>query len=585
MASTTLQQTNWTGGEFSPRLLGQTDLERYFSAAQRIKNFGVHPQGGAFFRPGTHYVADAKNNDKKCVLWPFIFSVTQAYIIEVGDQYMRFYRDQIQIDSGGPVEIATPYLEAELEQIKFTQSADTMYITHPNHQPRKLTRSSHTSWTLTPITFTPATFNSTDNYPRAVTLYEQRSVWAGTNDDPQKIWFSKVGLFENLTTGTGDDDALEFTIDADEVNTILWMSPGDTLIFGTEGGIWEGHGASPNVPITPTSKQFNRQLRRKVGNIQAVRLASGLIYAQRSLKRSRQLFFNADRNAFDDPSASDVSEHLSRQELREMQFAQEPDGIVFSSTQSGNLLGMTFDLHQNVLAWFEWQFGGTDAKCESVAVIPATNAADGDEVWVAISRTVGGVTVRTVEYFHTQFDEQTDSLEDAFYVDSGLSYDGVPITTVSGLTHLEGETVAILADGSPKPRQAVQAGQITLTEAASKIHVGLPYQGELRTVPFEAESIGGTAGRKARAHEAVFRFKNAGGGEIQANANDPTAKLRNIIFRKGSDPLSTAVPLFTGEKVEELGNDYENGFEFTIFQNEPLPMEVLSVVIKGSVYG
>jgi len=124
-------------------------IQKYYNAAATIENFIIRPYGGVHRRPGTYYVGEVKTSSKKTRLIPFEYSTTQAYIIELGDQYMRFYMDNGQItESGSAVEIATPYLEAELFDVQYAQSADTLYLAHPNHAPRKLVRNSHTDWDL-----------------------------------------------------------------------------------------------------------------------------------------------------------------------------------------------------------------------------------------------------------------------------------------------------------------------------------------------------------------------------------------------------------------------------------------------------
>jgi hypothetical protein len=154
MAKVNYIHNSFNAGIFSPRLYGRTDLEKYFSGVEECENFILKPYGGVERRPGTYFVAEVKTSSKSTRLIPFQYSTTQAYVIEMGDQYMRFYKDNGQItDSGSAVEIATPYLEAELFDVQFAQSADTLYLAHPNHAPRKLTRSSHTSWTLTTVDF------------------------------------------------------------------------------------------------------------------------------------------------------------------------------------------------------------------------------------------------------------------------------------------------------------------------------------------------------------------------------------------------------------------------------------------------
>ena len=163
MARVAAQLTNFTGGELSPRLDGRNDLTKYSSGCKTLENFIVYPHGAAARRPGTTFIAEVKNHNQKGRLIPFEFSTTQTYILEFGNQFIRIYKDQGQVQSGGSaVEVATPYLEAELFQIKFAQSADVMYITHPNHATRKLTRTSHTSWTLTEVDFTNGPFQDSN---------------------------------------------------------------------------------------------------------------------------------------------------------------------------------------------------------------------------------------------------------------------------------------------------------------------------------------------------------------------------------------------------------------------------------------
>jgi len=160
MARVAVQLTNFTGGELSPRLDGRNDLAKYSSGCATLENLVVYPHGSAARRPGTTFVCAVKNSTKKTRLIPFEFSTTQTYMLEFGDQYIRFYKDngQILASANNPYEISTPYLEAELFDLKFAQSADVMYICHPNHEAEKLSRTGHTSWSLTDVEFTKGPF-------------------------------------------------------------------------------------------------------------------------------------------------------------------------------------------------------------------------------------------------------------------------------------------------------------------------------------------------------------------------------------------------------------------------------------------
>ena len=155
MAKASPTFSNFTAGELSPRLDGRTDLAKYFNGVKTMQNLLVHPHGGASRRPGTRFVREVKSSANNARLIPFEFNVTQAYVLEFGDEYFRIHKDggTVVDGSSNPIEVTTPYGSDELAELKFTQSADVMYITHPSYSVRKITRTSHTAWTITEVVF------------------------------------------------------------------------------------------------------------------------------------------------------------------------------------------------------------------------------------------------------------------------------------------------------------------------------------------------------------------------------------------------------------------------------------------------
>ena len=201
MARVAVQLTNFTGGELSPRLDGRNDLAKYSSGCKTLENMVIFPHGSAARRSGTQYVAEVKDSTKQTRLIPFEFSTTQTYMLEFGDQYIRFYKDNGQILSGSPAvayEISSPYLEAELFDIKFAQSADVMYICHPNHAVRKLARTAHTSWTLTEVDFTDGPYLD-DNISSTTFVMSAHTVGTGRT------------LTASSTTGINGDTGFQTT--------------------------------------------------------------------------------------------------------------------------------------------------------------------------------------------------------------------------------------------------------------------------------------------------------------------------------------------------------------------------------------
>jgi hypothetical protein len=139
-------------GIISPELASSIDLDKARTGLIQCENFIVDALGGVKNRPGTQYIDDAQNTAKLSRLIPFQFNTEQAYILEFGDSKMRIIKDGGLVESGGsPVEVVTPYPIADVAALEFTQSADVLYVFHPDYRTRKITRTSHVDWTIAQI--------------------------------------------------------------------------------------------------------------------------------------------------------------------------------------------------------------------------------------------------------------------------------------------------------------------------------------------------------------------------------------------------------------------------------------------------
>ena len=559
-------QTNFTAGQLSPRLHGRVDVNKYNNGLKTQKNAYSLPHGGVVRRGGFKYVAGVKTNAKKVRLVRFEFSITQAYIIEFGDQYIRFYKDNGQIQSGGSaVEVATPFLEAELFDLYFAQSADTLYIAHPSHAPRKLTRTSDISWTLATLTFTsaPADFaGGAGDYPRCVTFFEERLYWAGTNNKPQTIWASKSGDFLNMNQGTGlDDESLAFTLATDDVNVIRWMKASDVLLVGTVGGEFKLHGSGN--PVTPSNVRVVQETKYGSSTVTPVTSGRAVLFNQRATKKIRQMIFDLNVEGFVAPDLTILAEDITGGGLTHMAYQQEPDSIVWAVREDGVLLGLTYQRDQQVVAWHQHPVGGTDTEVESVAVIPSADGKS-DELWISVKRTINSATVRYIEY-----------LDSTINVDSGLTYSGGATSTLSGLTHLEGETVQVVGDGAVMPDAVVSSGSISLSESVTSASVGLQYITELVTLPPELpQADGASFGKKKSWNRIILNLYQTLG--IAVNG-------KQLVFRTGGDAMDSAPPTFTGQKdITNLGWK-ESDTSITVRQEQPISMTLISITGELSV--
>ena len=663
MPRTTLALTSFVSGEFSPKMDGRTDFDKYNSGAKTLENFLVHPQGAATRRVGTQFISEVKSSAAKTRLIPFEFSTTQTYILEFGNTYIRFFKDKGQIlDSGSAYEISTPYLTAELFEIKFAQSADVMYITHPNHEVMKLSRTGHTAWTLaeveftdgpylatntTTTTLTPASasvgtgvnitasavtginggtgfqttdvgriisFNSgkakitartnttvvvatittaftntnataafnlgaysdTTGHPSCVSFFEQRLVFAGTKDEPQTIFFSAAGDYENMTTGTNAADAMVYTIAANQVNAIRYMKAVRTLVVGTTGGEYTVSADGTDASITPTNITIKRQSSYGSANVDAIPAGNAILFLQKARRKIRELQYNFDSDGYQAPDLTILNDSATNSGINEMVYQQEPGSIIWCVRDDGVLAALTYQRSENVIAWSRHIFGGVfgtgNAVCESAATISGDLTED--EVWVIIKRTVNGATKRYVECF-SDFDFDETDPTDFKFLDSHLSYSGSSTSTLSGLSHLEGQEVSILADGSVHANKTVSSGAITLDRAVTKACVGLSYDSILQTMRIEGGAAEGTSqGKTKRISKVVLRLFETVGVKVGPSLSN----LELVPFRTTSSNLSAPVDtLLAGDKEIEFRDDYNSDGFIIIKQDQPLPCSVLAI--------
>ena len=748
MAKASPAFTNFTAGELSPRLDGRTDVGKYFNGCKKLQNFVVHPHGGASRRPGTIFVREVKNSAHNVRLIPFEFNVTQTYILEFGDTYFRVHKDGgTVVSSGVPVEITTPYAHTDLDKLKFTQSADVMYLVHPDFAPRKITRTSHTAWTITEVdllrgpmgedntssttlvadartgnvtitasantfvsndvgrlvklhdgfakisSYTSATsvdadvqenadgrtelmpsytattisahegdpsatglehndrfqdssgqfitqgfkvgmkvtvsgfttsnnnessaivvkvtddtlllapssdltdeaagdsvtisgdltastdwalgaFSATTGYPSAVAFYEQRLVFASTTDQPQTLFFSVGGSFEDFAAGTDADDALTYTLGSNQVNIIRYLQAGRVLLVGTSGGEFVVT-SSEDAPLSPTNAVVKRQATYGSADLQPVQVANVTLFVQRAKRKLRELVFDLNTDSYQAPDMTILAEHITEGGIKEMSLQQEPDNVVWCVLENGKFVGMTYRREENVIAWHEHILGGefgsdTFGHVESVATIPGD--LNEDDTYLVVKRTINGGTKRYIEYF-SSFDFG-DDVEDAFFVDSGLTYSGAAATSISGLDHLEGETVSILANGAVHPDKTVSSGSVTLDYSATKVHIGLNYSSTLQTMRIEAGGTEGTAqGKTKRIHEVVLRLFRTVGVKVGSSETE----LDRIPFRSSAAAMTKAIPLFTGDKEIEFRGGFDTDGFVVVQQDQPLPLTIIGI--------
>ena len=408
------------------------------------------------------------------------------------------------------------------------------------------------------------------DYPACVTYHEQRRWFAGTDGKPQVVWATRTGTESNLTSSlpARDADALEFKIASTQYNRIRHLTALSDLIAFTAGGEFRIYADSAPA-ITPTSLSIKPQSYSGASSVQPVVTSASILYVQAQGSRIRELSYSWEANSYRTVDVSLLTPHrFNGHTVRQLAYARAPDQTLWAVRDDGVLMGLSYVPDQQV---FGWHFHDTDGEFESVTVVSEGNE---DVLYAVVKRTVNARTVRYIERLNTRiFVDQ----EDAYFVDAGLTYDGAPATTFSGLYHLEGETVHILADGAVAPPNGVPIGAVTIDPAASVVHIGLPITSDLRTLPLVLEGAQ-AAGQGTTKNVSKVHLRVTQSSVVQAGPS--FTRLRTYPARAVTDPYGSPPALMSGEITLSIDPSWTQDGAVCVRQDDPLPLTVLSMTLE-----
>lgn len=618
-------KTNFTSGEVTPQLLGRGDLRAYENGALKLRNVYIYPTGGITRRSGLRYIDTAAGNGR---LMSFEFNTQQTYLLVLTDEQIDVYLQGVHFQT-----LSAPWTAAHLSQVAWTQSADTLLMCHPDVPPKRLVRVGGSfllqDWdfftdnnvihqpfykyaasnvTLTPsgttgtitltasaavfdaahdetrlqvqgkqvritavssptvvtasvietlpntnasIDWAESAFSAVRGYPVTVAFHQDRLVIGGSRDLPNRLWLSQSGDLFNFNLGEGlDDQAIEFAILSDQVNAIRGIFSGRHLQVFTSGAEWMVTGD----PLTPQTVQLTRQTR--VGSvieryIPPVTVDGATMYVGRSGQELREFLYTDLEQAYQSTDLALLSRHVISKPVDQDFYAQKR--LLFMVRDDGKFMTLTVYRAEQVWAW---TLHDTQGSAKSVAVV-------GDDVYLLVER--------NGDYMIEQFD-------DALYLDSALSGEvETPATGWSGLDHLDGMSVSVIADGVALGAMTVSGGAITLDEPASAVTVGLAYTHIIEPLPPTVVGQGGT-GRKTRLIEAILRLENT-----QALKLDMGRGLKDVALSKtGDDLLDAPPPAISGDvRIRALGWQ-QDGTQplWRIEQDTPYPFVLLSVTTE-----
>lgn len=502
------------------------------------------------------------------------------------------------------------------------------------------------------ISITPQTnrvlFNATGKYPEAVTYYQQRLVLGQSNNEPQTIWMSQTGVYKNFNTSTPlrADDSVTFTIASREVNEIRHMIALQSLIVLTSGGEWivKSHAGGA---VTPTSINLEPQGYRGASTVPPIAIGNTVIYLQSKGAIVRDLAYALDSDSYTGNDLTVLSSHLfTGKTVVDWAFSQAPWSIIWVVLSDGSLAALTYLREHEVWGWSRHDTDGTYESASSVS------EGTEDAVYFVVKRTINGTTKRYIERLGSRV---FTTVEDSFFVDSGLTYDGthtgsttmtlsggttwahgesitltasattfvsgdvgnaivltvgnetlrcnitaytsgtvvtiqgardIPtvfrstalgiwskaVDSLSGLGHLEGKTVSILADANVEAQQIVTSGAITITHPASKIHVGLPIQADFETLDIE-NSKGTIQGKRKTISAVTFRVENTRGGKVGPSF-DRLTEFKQRAYEAYGEPTE----LKTGDIQVTIPSQWSTNGSLAFRQDDPLPVTILATI-------
>jgi hypothetical protein len=627
------QKTGFAAGELSPRLLGRGDLKAYANGAQALRNVFIHPTGGVGRRPGLRYIDAALGHGR---LVAFEFNTEQVYLLVLTENHITVYRDGVAV-----ADFATPWTLAHVRQLNWSQSADTLLVVHPDVAPKRITRSSETSWTIEDWQFvaegvrirqpyhkfsadavtlaasattgavnltasadlfvaghvgvrfriadkeleitavssatvasanaletlagTAATadwqeqaFSAVRGWPVAVCFHQDRLVCGGSRDLPNRLWMSRSAALFDFDLGTGlDDEAIEFSILSDQVNAVRNVFSGRHLQVFTSGAEWMVSGE----PLTPANIQLNRQTRigSPVDRTVPPRDVDGAtLFVARDGESLREFLFTDVEQAYQATDLALLAQHFIDQPVdQDFDRARRMLHVVMAD---GTIATLTIYRAEQVTAWTR----------QSTAGAFRSLALAGDETFVLVER--DGVFL-------------LEAFDDALGVDAGLAGSSETLkTTWSGLDHLEGRTLAVVAAGAERASETVAGGAIEISPGALEITAGLPYAHVIEPLPPAAQDTGGgAAGIRMRLVSATFRLH-----DTAALALDVGRGLVPAPFRRfGDTVLDQGLPLFSGDITVRALGWRGDGTQplWRIEQSTPLPFTLLSVSTVVSANG
>jgi hypothetical protein len=545
--TTERRHTDITARYWRVARIGSTDLT---TSKASIAEFNLYENSGTL-------------SDSRIV--PFSFNTEQNYLLVATDRNLSVYKNDVLL-----ADIRVQYTSSQLGQINWTQSADTLLITHKNVAPQRIVRDSATEglWTVddVPLTNIPQydygagaedVWSTTRGWPLTVTFFNGRMVFGGSLGRPQGIWLSIVTDFYDFGVGTGlDDEAIVGALDTDQVNEIRNIVPGRNLEIYTSGGEF----IVPTSPATPSNFSVIRQTKFGSAAVRTTAIDGATLYVQRNGQGFREFIFSFGEDAHISNSVSQLSTHLINTpvDIDSVSGTSNTEtNYVYIVNTAGDVVVLNTLREQNIAAW-------SGPWTTLVGSYKRVGVLDFDTYFI-VERAINSVTYNYLE-----------KLDETVYTDAALVIASHSSATVTGLDHLEGEVVGVKLGGAVQADATVSSGSITLsrTPVAEAVEVGLKFNPNIKTMPVSDNFADGpTLNREKRIVRCTInRYQSL--GIIVNGERIPDRQLDVDTF--------DAVPLPSDDVTEIYLNGWSKKAQVTITQEDPVPMTILALDLEVS---
>jgi len=561
-------------GETSPLIAARIDSPVNEMGAKRMENMIPMLSGGLRKRPGTWFDGNTNNNNEaRLIEW--LLSDGTVLILELTDGTIRAWKDQGNNDYQVIQTIASPYTAGHIDKLHYAASSDTLWIVHSQQRPVKLAWDGSLITLLYP-TFTGKDFSAVNEHPSCVAFESGRLCFAGTNNNPNRIYLSKApnsqtgqDRYTDFTAGDNPADAIVLEENDMHGSRLQWIAGNRHLLAATERATWNDTGEVP----TPATFDMNIIEYAGSNGLQARGTKEIMVYAGRDGKSLRALVWNQNSygSGYIDTDISGQAAHLLGVGIKDFAVADYPYPMLWIVTNTGELVSCTVNIRSGIIAYARHP---TDGIVEAVAVAPQRT---GDVIFLAVRRDEN----RNIEHIILE-DLVNSDFTDSHYIDAGEKrVFSTPTKTITGLDRFSGKTIRMFADGAiESPVIVNNYGTVELQTAVSEIHFGLPYKALFTPNTRQIPANGTSVGKKRRIEKITLHLYKSLGGKAGTDENKST---EIITKRFGEYELGSAPEPFTGEYDITVSGNIDTEGKLVVTHEEPAPFTMLALVERVAV--